>query len=98
MAGSFQRGRRHGRDAGVWKAQELLKDAGHGEQATRIGDAFEIMLPLLGQVIRLNQDRPGTRRQVVAKMAGVSDMRSSGSTIGCRARPFERGAGHFYVW
>src|SRR5439155_11522588 len=96
MAGRFHGWARQGGDANAWEAQQLLERARHREQATGIGNALQVVLALLVQLIGLDQHRPALGLEKIAQVAGVKRKHLRAVPIIVRMALAGTGGGNFY--
>src|SRR5262249_43819342 len=94
MTACLDRGRRQCGKADAGKANELPQYTRHREKPACVGHALEIILALFAQVVGFDEDGPGLAREVVAKMAGVSQRRRV-LAVAFGAGAMDRGAGYF---
>jgi hypothetical protein len=69
MACRFDRSARKGGDLDVGEAHKLLEDPRGRKKTASVRHAFQVMLALLEQIVRLDKDGPASGRQKVGQMA-----------------------------
>jgi len=71
VTGRLDRRPRQRRQRDAREAQHLLEDALHRKQTNGIGDALQVVLARLVEVVRLGQDNPASGGEVVGQVAAL---------------------------